>query len=524
MSLTKVTYSMIAGATANVLDFGATGNGSTSDTAAIQSAIDAVYTAGGGTVFFPAGTYYVSQFQYYEGVTFQGVGAGSVLKKIPSSDSFLRMFTTLTSDVFAVDSKLMAWKDLAFDGNSPNAGPYNAYQLEHQALIFLAASASGAGKRKVLIDGCTFINCVADAISVYNNIDLTVTNCWMRECFRGGLVITGGYSVIKGSNLDMRGTTDLSKLDIEVDGAGYGSTLAITAQLSNIYTQNGFEISCTDSDIRISNSIAAKSDASSTTINGTGNIQISNSVLNFSVADGAINRIFTPSNTRFDNCEITYFRPTTTVGAKTFGIDIYWDAGVSDCKVAFNNCNFYVDSSIQVTDTVNAISSLYNVRTLNDNLSLTDCNIFSGFTRGIANRGGTTLIKGTVIDAITAMFQDSADASGYEMTVDNVSVGSTTITWMYINTSVATTGIFIHRNVLLDTAFSAIGTGYGYTTNVFKGSREIYGASSPGVDTPGLPGDTYRLSVPVAGNVYEWVCTGYSGSDVVWKAATTLAA
>ena len=41
----------------NVTDYGATGNGSTSDTAAINAAIAAADSAGGGTVYFPTGTY-----------------------------------------------------------------------------------------------------------------------------------------------------------------------------------------------------------------------------------------------------------------------------------------------------------------------------------------------------------------------------------------------------------------------------------------------------------------------------------
>lgn len=53
--LTKVTYSMIAGAVVNVIDYGAVGNGVADDAAAIQDAIDAL--ANGGTVFFPTGTY-----------------------------------------------------------------------------------------------------------------------------------------------------------------------------------------------------------------------------------------------------------------------------------------------------------------------------------------------------------------------------------------------------------------------------------------------------------------------------------
>ncbi len=45
--------------TANVLDFGAAGDGVTDDTKAFQSAIDRVYSQGGGTVFVPAGEYMI---------------------------------------------------------------------------------------------------------------------------------------------------------------------------------------------------------------------------------------------------------------------------------------------------------------------------------------------------------------------------------------------------------------------------------------------------------------------------------
>jgi hypothetical protein len=53
MALTKATYSMINGAPANVLDFGAVGNGIADDTAAIQAALD----SGAKQVFFPQGAY-----------------------------------------------------------------------------------------------------------------------------------------------------------------------------------------------------------------------------------------------------------------------------------------------------------------------------------------------------------------------------------------------------------------------------------------------------------------------------------
>ena len=56
MSLTKVSYSMINGAPANVLDFGAKGDGVTDDTVAIQAALN----SGAGVIFFPFGTYQIA--------------------------------------------------------------------------------------------------------------------------------------------------------------------------------------------------------------------------------------------------------------------------------------------------------------------------------------------------------------------------------------------------------------------------------------------------------------------------------
>lgn len=59
MTLTKASYSMINGAPVNVLDYGATGDGVTDDTAAIQSAI-AACQLNYGTLVFPTGHYVIS--------------------------------------------------------------------------------------------------------------------------------------------------------------------------------------------------------------------------------------------------------------------------------------------------------------------------------------------------------------------------------------------------------------------------------------------------------------------------------
>lgn len=61
--------------TINVKDFGAQGNGVNNDTAAIQSAIASLAAKGGGTVFFPEGTYNVTTINLnVRGVKLQGSG------------------------------------------------------------------------------------------------------------------------------------------------------------------------------------------------------------------------------------------------------------------------------------------------------------------------------------------------------------------------------------------------------------------------------------------------------------------
>ena len=59
MSLTKASYSMVNGAPLNVVDYGATGNGTTDDTAAIQLAVTDAY-AQQKALYFPSGTYLMS--------------------------------------------------------------------------------------------------------------------------------------------------------------------------------------------------------------------------------------------------------------------------------------------------------------------------------------------------------------------------------------------------------------------------------------------------------------------------------
>jgi polygalacturonase len=61
--LLAVTLAVASGATFNVRDYGAAGDGIRKDTATIARAIDACAKAGGGSVQFPAGRYLTGAIQ-----------------------------------------------------------------------------------------------------------------------------------------------------------------------------------------------------------------------------------------------------------------------------------------------------------------------------------------------------------------------------------------------------------------------------------------------------------------------------
>jgi hypothetical protein len=95
----------------NVKDsaYGATGDGVTDDTTAIQAALDAASTANGGTVYIPAGTYKCTASLYLidtENVMIVGEGHWkSILKFVMADDACLELlgFSEMTLDDFGIE-------------------------------------------------------------------------------------------------------------------------------------------------------------------------------------------------------------------------------------------------------------------------------------------------------------------------------------------------------------------------------------------------------------------------------------
>jgi polygalacturonase len=73
----------------NARHYGAVGDGITDDTIAIQAALDAAATAGGGVVYLPAATYVVSNLTLDTNVTLCGAGWATVLQAKAGTNGYL---------------------------------------------------------------------------------------------------------------------------------------------------------------------------------------------------------------------------------------------------------------------------------------------------------------------------------------------------------------------------------------------------------------------------------------------------
>lgn len=180
--------------TFNVRDFGAKGDGVQDDTAAIQAAIDACNTAGGGIVFLPAGTYAMSSIYLngllgageYDNIVIEGIGANTVLFQLAGSDDDMFLIRRSTNITF---------RNLKFDGNASNQndGANSFYGGDNSCIIIArdinsVGSSAGVQEGQIRVEDCYFYNWFWCAMNISSDSwGLTVANC-----FFDGNNFTGG--------------------------------------------------------------------------------------------------------------------------------------------------------------------------------------------------------------------------------------------------------------------------------------------------------------------------------------------
>lgn len=200
---------------ANVKDYGAVGDGSTDDTAAIAAAVAAVTPADGvfdqsGTVFFPAGTYTTDTITLPQRVGLMGIGFASTIQLKPSAGQFANLIVN-SQDAGASGNGAQACtiQNLRLDGNNGNQGggswqsgivftntyspswPYEYHDARHLVTNVLVQYFTGDG---IVIDDSVVDNANVWSIGGFGYIiasDANISNSSAGGCGLDGFVING---------------------------------------------------------------------------------------------------------------------------------------------------------------------------------------------------------------------------------------------------------------------------------------------------------------------------------------------
>jgi hypothetical protein len=191
MALTKVTYSMIDGPVFNVKDYGAVGNGSTDDTAAINAAIDAAYAVGGGTVVFMPVTYgIVTTVKIRSNVTLDLCGA--TLQRIGTNKTYNIVQNYTYNPATATDTRIAiingtiagnVTNDVATQDHTAVAGNiflYGVSIFRIENIRLLTANSNGFGWRQAsngLVNNVTAGSFGANLFAPTSGLNNHVSNC-----------------------------------------------------------------------------------------------------------------------------------------------------------------------------------------------------------------------------------------------------------------------------------------------------------------------------------------------------------
>lgn len=191
----------------NVKSYGATGNGTTDDTADIQAAVDAAHAAGGGTVYFPAGTYKLSTnpiklytgtsptITAYSNITFLGEGANGVTGTIINQTSTgVDVIKAINDSANGAQSLSLRFENfcIGFTGTLTNSG--NGIYLSQQSSngpAYLQCEFSNVRAQNLQGTGKYGFNCESLIVSTFNDCHSVLNT--------GGYYLNGAVGAEYGS-------------------------------------------------------------------------------------------------------------------------------------------------------------------------------------------------------------------------------------------------------------------------------------------------------------------------------------
>ena len=166
MALTKATYSMIEGAPISVIDFGALGDDSTNDAAAIQAAVNAL-PASGGALDFPSGKTFVigTPINFTGKSDFTVTGYGATIRcGATRITSYLNLDGASNATIIG----------LTFDQRGAQMPLYTSgdYPTVYNAGIY-----SNSGVTGLKVQNCTFENLYTVGGFIRSSANVTFSDC-----------------------------------------------------------------------------------------------------------------------------------------------------------------------------------------------------------------------------------------------------------------------------------------------------------------------------------------------------------
>ncbi len=216
--------------------YGATGDGSTDDTSAINAAVAALNTATAGVLYFPAGTYKVTSALTTITASGMVLGDGSASYDDAVHASQIN-FTSQTAVLFTISAKAFRFDKLAM---------VNTYAGTPSAGTSVLVDSSYLEAR-VDFDSCSFQG-------FYDNLDIKVGAQWSyRACFNIGPVRYGirirntvnndaGDWVISDSNFSAETYNSTSAIRIESSGGGKIIGCKVNTALDSKYFATGIDL------------------------------------------------------------------------------------------------------------------------------------------------------------------------------------------------------------------------------------------------------------------------------------------
>jgi hypothetical protein len=240
MSLTKVTNSMILGAVANVLDYGADPTGVADSTVAIQAAITT-----GNSVFIPAGSYKTTAA--LTPVSNQTIfGAGQNLTFIKASVAGQNGFTVLNKSF--VDLRDMTVQNTASTPTGDGIyiqGGGNCFVTQVVVISFFRGfNLKSTGSLQ--INRCYSTSNISHGFLLNTDGTTPTVGVWIRDCYStantgNGIAVVGLVTGIYLDTLELSINT-ANGIEFIVDGSGAPSDFLCTKVVCDTNGQSGFII------------------------------------------------------------------------------------------------------------------------------------------------------------------------------------------------------------------------------------------------------------------------------------------